>query len=175
VLAKREVRMVQSLDVAKGLAEKEANEKKLKAAPLKEYGRVAQLMDLRRRLADERKKLDVPKEAKNREKLQKNIDKFEKDETKRLAEIKKLKLKLDAPEVKEYLRLQDAIRAFDQKWKKVSLFEAFVDQDDPKLIADARPPAIEAWTSSDVQEKSDKLGSVLDLWKNKTQAKECSA
>ena len=127
-------------EYTKGLAEKEANEKKLKAAPLKEYGRVAQLMDLRRRLADERKKLDDPKEAKNREKLQKNIDKFEKDETKRLAEIKKRKLKLDAPEVKEYLRLQDAIRAFDQKWKKVSLFEAFVDQTDPKLIADARPP-----------------------------------
>ena len=127
-------------EYTKGLAEKEANEKKLKAAPLKEYGRVAQLMDLRRRLADERKKLDDPKEAKNREKLQKNIDKFEKDETKRLAEIKKRKLKLDAPEVKEYLRLQDAIRAFDQKWKKVSLFEAFVDQADPKLIADARPP-----------------------------------
>ena len=124
----------------KGLAEKEANEKKLKTAPLKDYGRVVQLMDLRARIERERAKLQDPKEAKNHDKIRKNIEKFEKDDAKREAEIKKRKLAMDAPEVTEYRRIRDAIKAFDDAWKNVFLFDAFVDQADAKMIADARPP-----------------------------------
>ena len=124
----------------KGLAEKEANEKKLKAAPLKDYGRVVQLMDLRERIEREQAKLKDPKEAKNHEKIRKNIEKLEKDDAKRTDEIKKRKLALDAPEVAEYQRIREAIQAFDAAWKDVFLFDAFVDQADAKMIVDARPP-----------------------------------
>ena len=127
-------------EYTKGLAEKEANEKKLKAAPLKDFGRVVQLMDLRERIEREQAKLKDPKEAKNHDKIRKNIEKFEKDDAKRTEEIKKRKLSMDAPEVAEYRRVRDAIRAFDATWKDVFLFDAFVDQADAKMIVDARPP-----------------------------------
>ena len=124
----------------KGLAEKEANEKKLKGAPLKDFGRVVQWMDLRDRIERERAKLKDPKEAKNHERIRKSLEKLEQDATKRAEDIKKRKLATDAPEVAEYRRVRDAINAFDDAWKDVFLFDAFVDQADAKLIADARPP-----------------------------------
>ena len=124
-----------------GLARKEANEKRMKAE-LKDFGRVSQLMDLRRRLTSERKKLEDPKEEKNREKIRKNLEKLEKDEKKRLADIEKREIALDDPKALEYVRLKDDNKAFDDKWKEVFLFDAFVDQSDPGKIVDSAPPKL---------------------------------
>lgn len=124
-----------------GLARKEANEKRMKAE-LKEFSRVSQLMDLRRRIESERKKLDDPKEEKNHEKIRKNLEKLEKDEKKRLDEIKERDLALDDPKALEYDRLKEANKAFDETWKDVFLFDAFTDRDDPAQIKNSAPPKL---------------------------------
>lgn len=137
-----------------GLANKEANEQRMKKE-LKDFGRVSQLMDLRKRLESERAKLANPKEEKNREKILKNIEKYEKDEKKRLKEIEVRKLKLDDPKALEYIRLNDWNKEFDEKWKQVFLFDAFVDQDDPAKIKDTEPPLEGVDGDSDEDKKGD--------------------
>ena len=122
-----------------GLARKTNNETRMKKE-LKQFARVSQLVDLRERIAREREKLDDPKNAKNRAKVEKSIAKLVKDEKKRAAEIEKRGLALDAPEALEYIRLQRENKAFDAKWKDVFQFEAFVDQSDPANIVDSAPP-----------------------------------
>jgi hypothetical protein len=122
-----------------GLAHKQKNEQRMKNE-LKEFARVSQLMDLRERIANERKRIDDPKEERNREKLEKNLANMLKDEEKRVAEIEKRKIKLDAPEALEYINLNNENKEFTEKWKSVYQFDAFVDQSDPSKITDAAPP-----------------------------------
>ena len=122
-----------------GLLHKERNEKRMKGE-LKEFARVAQLEDLRERLKKENEKLEDPKQERNRDKIARNIAKMREDEEKRLAEIKKRGIKLDAPEALEYVKLHGQNKAFDEKWKQVYQFDAFVDQADPSRIGDAAPP-----------------------------------
>ena len=122
------------------LAERDANEQRLKSEPLKPFGRVASLMDLRRRLDRERAKLGDPEEAKNEAKIRKTIAQLKKDEQKRLGEIEKAGIDTQAPEVAEYMRLAEANRTFDETWKKTFLVDTLVDQRDPDRIGDFAPP-----------------------------------
>ena len=122
-----------------GLAHKQKNEQRMKKE-LKEFARVSQLMDLRDRIAAERKRIADPKEERNWEKREKNLANMLKDEEKRLAEIEKRNMKLDAAEALEYIKLNNENKEFTEKWKSVYQFDAFVDQSDPAKIVDSAPP-----------------------------------
>ncbi len=125
-------------DYMAGFKRMTANEARMKKE-LKEFSRVARLVDLQNRIEAERQKLGDPKQSK--EKIQANIDKLLKDEEKTLADIKKRKIDLDAPQAKEYMALRAENNAFNEKWKGQFLFDAFIDQERSK-IADASPPAM---------------------------------
>ena len=64
------------------------------------------------------------------------------DEKKRLADIQKQKIDLNAPEALEYMRLKQENNAFNEKWKDVYQLDAFVDQTEPSKIVDAAPPKL---------------------------------
>ena len=121
------------------LARTQRNELRMKKE-LKQYKSLAALIDLQARLAAERKKL--AEATQNKSKIQRNIEKLQKAEQKRLADVKKRKIDLNDPKAREYMKLRRENNEFANKWKAVYQLDAFVDQSEPKKIRDAAPPKL---------------------------------
>ena len=128
-----------------GLARIQDNEQRMKKE-LKQFNSLAALVDLRGRLETERAKLDDPQQ--DHTKVQANIDKLLDQESKRLADIEKKKIDLNAAEAVEYMQLRRENNEFAERWKEVYQLDAFVDQSDPGKIGDAAPPKLGAESES---------------------------
>lgn len=120
-----------------GLVRAQANDERMKKE-LKQFAPLTAIVDLRARIASERRKLEDGKQ--NQKAVQANLEKLVVDERKLLEEITKKGVDVDSPGAKEFFRLRQENSEFTANWKDVFQLDTLVDQTDPERIVDAAPP-----------------------------------
>ncbi len=122
-----------------GLLRTQANDERMKKE-LKQFAPLTTLLDLRDRIAAERRKQEEGKQ--NKDAVQKNLDKLLAEERNRLAEFKKKGIDIDSPDARKFLKIRNDNNDFTAKWKDAFQIDVLVDQADPKRIVDASPPTL---------------------------------